>query len=90
MQIRYRLYSDLFRAAGNIHRTAILFMLRRGSLTLPAIIRRLKISPSLTAHHLAVLRKAGWVNKAKFGKLVEYSLEKKTVKKLLSPLSESD
>ena len=71
-----------FSAAGNVHRLSILYMLAQGPLTLPVIIRRLKISPSLTIHHLQILRKSGWVSKSKFGKLVTYYLSDKAVKEV--------
>ncbi len=78
-----------FRGAGNVSRLSILYMLARGPLDLGTIIRRLKRSPSLIAHHLNVLRAAGWVTKSKFGKLVTYNLSEDAVKEVTAYLRKS-
>jgi len=74
--------TKLFHAAGNDIRSSILYMLVQGPLDLGTIIRRLKRSPSLVAHHLKILRGAGWVTKSKFGKLVTYYLSEDAVKEV--------
>lgn len=71
-----------FRAAGDIIRLSILYMLLQGPLDLGTIERRLKRSPSLVAHHLNILRTSGWVNKSKFGKLVTYYLSDETAREI--------
>ena len=71
------------RAAGNMSRLAVLYMLLREPLSLQTLMHRAQMSPGLAAHHLKVLRAAGWVKKSKFGKLVEYSINEDAVKDAL-------
>lgn len=79
----------LLSAAGNIHRTSILYMLIREPLTSIVIIRRLRLSPSLLAHHINILRAAGWITKSKFGKLVSYEINEEAVKEVTTFLRKS-
>ena len=79
-------YAAKFLAAGNVYRLSILYMLIREPVTLPMIIRRLGISPSLAAHHLKTLRLAGLVTKSKFGKLVTYYADDVSVKEIVTLL----
>lgn len=67
------------KAAGDKTRMAILYMLLREPLTLPIIRHRLLLSPPLAAHHLQVLRRAGWVTKSKYGKLVTFMIAPQAV-----------
>lgn len=82
MQTRYTSFRNLFRAAGSDIRLSILHMLAREPMSVGAIVRRLKRSPPLTAHHLNILLKAGWVTKTKFGRLVTYYLNEKTLQQI--------
>jgi DNA-binding transcriptional ArsR family regulator len=84
MQTRSKSLSNLFRAAGGEIRVSILSMLVTGPQDLGTIIRKLKRSPSLIAHHLKVLYAAGWVTRSKFGKLVTYYINEKAVKEVVS------
>src|SRR5690348_4620878 len=85
-----------FGAIANISRLSILYLLAEEPMQVSRIIHRLKLSPSLVAHHLDVLARGGWVTKTKFGKLVTYYLSQEAVKQtkkflssLVSPQSES-
>lgn len=75
-------------AAGNITRFTILYMLAPGPLSFDALVKKLKVSPSLALHHLKILHAAGWVTKTKFGKLVTYYLLPHAGKEALKILSQ--
>ncbi len=62
----------MLRAAGDINRLSILYLLAAEPMDLRDIIGRTKLSPSLVAHHMRVLREEGWVTKTKYGKRVTY------------------
>ncbi len=64
----------MLRAAGDIHRLAILYLLAAEPTNLTDIVHRTKLSPSLVSHHMKVLRGSGWVTKSKYGKEVTYYL----------------
>lgn len=64
----------MLKAAGDINRLAILYLLAAEPMGLRDIVARTRLSSSLVVHHMNVLREAGWVTKTKFGKLVTYYL----------------
>jgi len=69
-----------FLAAGNVHRYHPLYACVR-TLTLPVVIRRLRISPSL-ASTTEYSPEKRMVTKSKFGKLVTFYLSEKAVKEV--------
>jgi DNA-binding transcriptional ArsR family regulator len=86
-----------FHAIGNTTRLSILYILAREPMEFGHIARRLKLRPSLAAHHLKQLVNVGWVTKIKVGKLATYYLSEDSVKemstflrKFVSPQSESN
>ena len=90
-------HAGKFHAIGNTIRLSIVYILAREPMDFGLIVRRLKLRPSLAAHHLKQLVNTGWVTKIKVGKLVTYYLSKDSVKetgtflrKFVSPQSESN
>ena len=69
-----------FHALGSLTRLSILYTLAREPMEFGRIVHRLKLSPSLTAHHLKQLVSAGWVTKTKVGKLATYYVAEDSIK----------
>lgn len=90
-------HAGKFHAMGNITRLSILYILAKEPMEFGRIVRRLKLRPSLAAHHLTQLVSAGLVTKTKVGKLATYYLSEDAVKemnallrKFVSPSRESN
>lgn len=64
-------------AASHTYRLSILWLLAHDSLEPRDISRLLGIPSNLTAFHLDLLHRYGWITKIKVGRSVTYTLEKK-------------
>jgi len=63
-------------------RLGILAELSKGPATVTALGRSLKRKPPTISHHLALLRKGGFVSGTRRGKSVEYTAQRKALKEL--------
>jgi DNA-binding transcriptional ArsR family regulator len=73
----------LFRAVNNKIRLQILRQLHDNSkLTVTALFQKLRLDQSATSQHLAILRKAGFVNTERDGKHIYYSINYKRLEEL--------
>jgi DNA-binding transcriptional ArsR family regulator len=75
-------YADLFSAAGNVYRTAILRLVIEKPVTPAEIAANLKISQPLVSHHLRLLKKSGWVVSERIGLHAYYSIKKSSFRTL--------
>ena len=67
--------SLIFRALNHKLRQDILHLLRtEGKLTVTEIYVKLRLEQSVASQHLAILRKAGYVNTVRDGKFIFYSV----------------
>jgi DNA-binding transcriptional ArsR family regulator len=67
--------SLIFRAINHKLRQQIMKMIHHsGKLTVTEIFVRLRIEQSVASQHLAILRKAGYVNTVREGKFIHYSI----------------
>ena len=65
----------IFRAINHRLRLQIIRLLHEtGSMTVTDIFQKLKLEQSVASQHLAILRKAGFVNALRNGKLIYYSV----------------
>jgi DNA-binding transcriptional ArsR family regulator len=75
--------SLVFRAVNNKIRLQILQILHEHSkMTVTALYLKLRLDQSATSQHLAVLRKAGFVNTQRDGKCIYYSVNYKRLEEL--------
>jgi len=73
----------VFRAVNNKVRLQILQHLHENSkMTVTALYVKLRLDQSATSQHLAVLRKAGFVNTERDGKCIYYSINHKRLEEL--------
>lgn len=75
--------SLIFRAVNNKVRLQILQHLNENSkMTVTSLYVKLRLDQSATSQHLAVLRKAGFVNTERDGKCIYYSINYKRLEEL--------
>ncbi len=75
--------SLVFRAVNNKVRLQILYLLHENKrMTVTTIYEKLRLDQSAASQHLAVLRKAGFVNTERDGKFVFYSVNYERLKEL--------
>lgn len=75
--------SLVFRAVNNKVRQQILQLLQEHSkMTVTALYIKLRLDQSATSQHLAVLRRAGFVNTERDGKCIYYSINYKRLEEL--------
>ena len=64
-------------AVGQVYRLAVIYLLSYDPMEVRDIAENVGIAENLLAHHLNMLREAGWVTKTKVGKHVTYQLNEK-------------
>jgi DNA-binding transcriptional ArsR family regulator len=68
-------YAEVLSAIGDVPRLSILYTLAFRPMDVREIIDITGMPGSLMSHHLKVLYEAGWVDKKKYGKRIEYSMK---------------
>lgn len=79
---------DMLKAITDENRLKIIKVLNKGSLCVCDIEKELKLPQNLVSHHLSVLKEAKIVENCRCGKNNFYSLNKKTINKLIKALSQ--
>jgi len=77
-----------FKAIGDETRRKILAILGNGSATAGDIASKFKISQPTVSNHLKILKEAGLITERKVAQNRIYSLNKATLKKVISSLEE--
>jgi len=81
-------YEIFFGTLANKNRLKIINILRKGTKCVNEICRELKFNQTTVSHNLKRLQKCGFVFVKKKGKRRYYSLNKKTIKPLMSMIDE--
>ena len=75
--MRYREYSQIFKALSDAIRLEIVMMLRQGTLCACEILERFKITQPTLSYHMKILTDSGIVKCTKKGKWNHYSVNLK-------------
>jgi ArsR family transcriptional regulator len=78
---------DMLKAITDENRLKIVRTLSRGSICVCDIEKELKLPQNLVSHHLSVLKEANLVENCRCGKNNYYSLNKKSINKLVKELN---
>ncbi len=84
------LETEAFKALGDENRMKIIRMISDREMCAIELLQKLEISQSTLSHHMKVLTGNSIVNSRKVGAQVHYTINGRTVKELITLLSEFD
>ncbi len=79
--------AELFKILSVDKRIEIIELLKKGTMNVNALAKRIGITQSAVSQHLRVLRSAGLVNDEREGYWINYSLDRQTLEKCRQQLN---
>lgn len=80
---------EILKALSDSNRIEILKLLKRKELSVGEILEHFDITNASLSHHLDILKRAGLVERQRQGQFIYYSLNTKTLKKLIVDLEKT-